>query len=359
MRIAIIGPAHPYKGGIAQHTTELAHRLTEAGHKVEIISWYKQWPFFYPGQQFVDQPEMPLHPGTQRALSWKNPAGWGKWGRKLRGYDHLIFIWWVPTFQGPPYLGILKAMGKKRPPTTIICHNVLPHSSKPGDKTLTKAVLKRCDQVIVHSQAQADIAAGLSKTPVTIIKLPLSLLPDIEKPAKQPGKNLLFFGFVRPYKGVDILLKALAKVPDVKLTIAGEIWGDPKIYTNLIEGLGLEDRVTLLNGYMTDREMANLIVRADAAVLPYKSGTASVNVVRTNAYGKPAIATRVGSLAAQIHDDLDGLLCEPDNVESLAKAIKHFYEPGVAQRLTKNVPKVSAEEDWQDYVQAVTAKITV
>lgn len=354
MRIAIIGPAHPYKGGIAQHTTELAHRLTAAGHDVDIISWRMQYPFFYPGQQFVDEPELPLHKNTKHVLSWRNPAGWAKWGKRLRAYDRVVFVWWVPTIHAPVYWGMLKALGKKRPPVTLICHNVLPHEPRPGDRKLTAAVLKRCDQVIVHGHSQAKLAEQLSGKPVTALPLPLPHLKISKKAKKGVTNELLFFGFVRPYKGVDVLLKALKQVPDINLTIAGEIWGDAKTYTKLIDELKLEDRVTLKNGYVPANQLAELITDADAVVLPYRSGTASWNVNMAFAYGTPVISTKVGSLSEQVRDGKDGILCEPDSVEWLAQAIKSFYEPGTPEKLRKNVPAISADNDWNRYVLAIT-----
>jgi glycosyltransferase involved in cell wall biosynthesis len=357
MKIAIIGPAHPYKGGIAQHTTELAHRLSAAGHQVELISWRTQYPFFYPGQQFVPdgKPELPLHPDTRRVLSWKNPIGWGRWGRHLRQFDQIILIWWVPTIQGPVYLSMLQALGKNRPPVTIICHNVLPHESRPGDRRLARAVLGRCQNVIVHSEAQAALAAELTKSQVITVNLPLILPKTSGQPLNKatPDGQLLFFGIIRPYKGVDILLKALAEVPDVKLTIAGEFWGDVKLYTDLIQKLGLEKRVTIQSGYVPADDLPQLISAADAVVLPYKEGTGSWNVSLVHAYGTPVIATTAGSLANQIHDGVDGLLCKPGDVESLAGAIQHFYEPGVAQKLKLGIQKPTTEADWQTYVQAL------
>jgi glycosyltransferase involved in cell wall biosynthesis len=356
MRIAIIGPSHPYKGGIAQHTTELAHHLSAAGHEVELISWRTQYPFFYPGQQFVVEPELPQHPGTRRVLSWRDPVGWARWGRRLRAFDRIILVWWVPTIQGPVYLGMLGALGRKRPPVTIICHNVLPHEPRPGDKKLARAVLSRCQQIIVHSADQAKLAAKLTDKLVRTVDLPLPLLQEAKKaPKKGISNQLLFFGFVRPYKGVDVLLRALATIPNIQLTIAGEIWGDFKVYTDLVDKLGLQDRVRIKNGYVPANELATLITEADAVVLPYKAGTGSWNVSMAHAYGAPVIATSVGSHETQIQNDIDGLLCEPDNISSLAGVIKHFYEPGVAKRLREAVPEVSSDTDWQRYVKAVTA----
>lgn len=357
MRIAIIGPAHPYKGGIAQHTTELAHRLTRAGHNVELISWRTQYPFFYPGQQFVpeDEPELPPHPGTKRVLSWRNPVGWVRWARRVRRFDRIIFVWWVPTIQGPVYLGMLKALGKKRPPAVIICHNVLPHEPRPGDRRLARAVLSRCERIIVHSDAQAAIAAELAGKPAVKVTLPLPSL-DIPKPQKKASvrKQLLFFGIVRPYKGVDVLLQALAKVPDVTLTIAGEFWGDPQKYLDLVDELGLRERVTIHDGYVPVNTLAEYIMAADVVVLPYKTGTGTTIASLAYTYGTPVIATKVGSLATQVRHEVDGLLCEPDNAASLTAAIKHFYEPGVAEHLQRGVPKISSDQDWQHYVRAVT-----
>ncbi len=357
MRIAIVGPTHPYKGGIVQHTTELAHRLTQAGHDVEIISWRTQYPFFYPGAQFVadNKPELPLHAGSKRVLSWKNPAGWARWGRHLRHFDRLIFVWWVPTIQGPVYLGMLSALGRKRPPLTLICHNVLPHEPRPGDRQLARRVLKKCELVVVHTGAQAQLASDLGARTVHTADLPLSLL---KRPSDKIGKSaagqLLFFGFVRPYKGVDVLLQALASLPEVRLTIAGEFWDDVRMYQRLIEELGLQKRVRILNGYIPAGDLAALISQADAVVLPYKEGTASWNVSLAHAYGTPVIATTAGSLGSQVRDGIDGFVCEPNNVTALANTMQRFYEPGVAKRLRKNIPPTTTDEDWALYVTACT-----
>ncbi|HYH36055.1 MAG TPA: glycosyltransferase, partial [Candidatus Saccharimonadales bacterium] len=307
-------------------------------------------------QQFVIEPELPEHPGTKRVLSWRNPAGWGRWGRRLRAFDKIILVWWVPTIQGPVYLGMLGALGRKRPPVTVICHNVLPHEPRPGDRKLARAVLSRCEEVIVHSPAQAELATELTNKPVRTLSLPLPHLKEIRKAGKKEvSGRLLFFGFVRPYKGVDVLLQALAAgPPDVKLTVAGEIWGNPQEYMTLIEELGLQKRVTLRNGYVPANELAELIAQADGVVLPYKTGTASWNVRMANLYGTPVIATKVGSHATQIRHDIDGLLCEPDNAASLTEAIRNFYTPGTPEKLRRNVPEVLADREWRQYVGAVT-----
>lgn len=359
MRIALIGPTHPYKGGIAHHTTELAHRLKKEGHDVDLISWSAQYPtLLYPGVQRApeDKPETEIFGSTSYPLSWKNPAGWLRVGQALRKYDVVIFVF-VTSIQAPAYLTMLRAMGKKHGQVVALCHNVLPHERKFFDIPLTRAVLKRVDQVLVHTPEQAKLAKTLTKATVTVAGLPPHL------PAKPHGSHdanlkhhLLFFGLVRKYKGVDVLLRALAEVPDAYLTIAGEIWGGTDSFEQLIEELHLQDRVKLLAGYVPSQQIPELFAEADALVLPYRSGTGTQNISLAFAHGIPVIATSVGAMAKQVRDGVDGLLCKPDNVESLAKAIQHFYEPGVAAKLRKNLPKITGDAEWQAYIEGLLAE---
>ncbi len=353
MRIAIVGPTSPYKGGIAQETTELAHRLQAAGHSVEVVSWKVMYPkLLYPGDQFVPsgKGEGRLFANASRQLDWKNPAGWWRQGRRLRNYDHVIFVWWVPTFQGPAYLTMLKALGATN--TSLVAHNVLPHEPRPGDKVLTKAVFSRVGQIITHTDELAQLAQKFTAKPVIVVPLPLALPGS--GAARRPAKlthQLLFFGIVRPYKGLDVLLRALAQTTDVKLHIAGEIW-DLKSYQKLIAELDLTKRVSLQAGYVSDNDLPELFAASDALVLPYRSGTGSQHVAIAHSYGLPVIATSVPAFAKQIRHGYDGLLCQPDDDASLARAITEFYKPGVAQKLQRGIPKLSADQQWADYVAA-------
>ena len=360
MKIAIVGPTHPYKGGIPQHTTELAHRFAQAGDEVEIISWRNQYPFFYPGVQFVPEGKLELKPftNTRRVLSWRNPIGWWQWAKRLKHYDEVIFVWWVPTIQGPVYLNMLQALGKKGPSTVLICHNVLQHAAGPVDERLARAVLNRVDTVVVHSDAQAELAQRLTTTPVVTLTMAAHLpgSPTTTKPHDKLYGNLLFFGLVRRYKGVDVLLQALAIVPDVSLTIAGEMWGKNKQeLEQLIQKLNLEQRVKLRPGYVPADAIAGLFAKADALVLPYRSGTATQNTDLAFAHSIPVIATRVGSIPDRLHDGVDSLLCDADDPISLGAAIRRFYEPGVAHKLSQHIPATNADRDWNTYVHALSS----
>jgi glycosyltransferase involved in cell wall biosynthesis len=365
MRIALVGPAHPYKGGGARHTTELAHRLAAAGHDVIIVSWRAQYPTrLYPGQQTVDVPEGPPYPRTRRRLAWYRPDGWLLAGRGLRTADLVVFALITPL-QVPAYLAILAALrGQAR--TAVICHNVLPHERRPGDVSLTKGLLKRADLVITHSAAQAAQAKAL--VPAASVRtvaipphLPATGLPDqgterTEVPAPAHC-NLLFFGIVRPYKGLDVLLRALARAPShVTLTVAGEFWSDITEMEYLIADLGVRDRVTLRPGYVPADQISGLFAAADALVLPYREATASQNALLAFAHGVPVITTTAGALAEAVRDGVDGLTCAPGDEEDLLRALMEFSDPLVARRLRAGVRVVDPEPGWAAYLRVLLAR---
>ena len=187
MRIALVGPAHPYKGGGARHTTELAHRLAAAGHDVIIESWRAQYPsLLYPGQQTVDTPEGWPYPRTYRRLAWYRPDGWLAAGRRLRTADLVIFALLTPL-QAPSYVSVLTALGPRRPRTMVICHNVLPHERRPADVVLIRTLLSRVDTAIVHSAEQAAQARDLAPdVPIVVARMPPHL------PAARPGPERSF-----------------------------------------------------------------------------------------------------------------------------------------------------------------------
>lgn len=360
MKIAIVGPAHPYSGGSAQHTTELAHRLVATGHQVSLQSWRSQYPTaLYPGQPTVDQPEVPLFPDTARSLAWYRPDGWWLTARRLgRRFDAVLLAVFT-SVQVPVYLTMAITARRNGCRVVALCHNVLPHESHRFDKPLMGALLRHCDAVLVHSPAEAAIAAGLARTPVEIAALPLHL-PHASPPAAaaaavRPVRHrLLFFGIVRRYKGLDLLLRALAETkPEISLTVAGEIWADKAELLALISQLQLGDRVTLSNGYVPAAEVPAYFASADALVLPYRSGTASQNALVALQFGIPVIATRAGAVAAAVCDGVNGILCAPADVADLARAISHLYEPGTLEKLRRGVLAPDTAAGWERYIAAV------
>jgi glycosyltransferase involved in cell wall biosynthesis len=383
VRIALIGPAHPYKGGGARHTTELARWLSDAGHDVVLESWSHQYPAgLYPGgQQTVDVAEGEPFPGTRRELSWRNPIGWWRAGRRLRDRDLVVFALLIPP-QAVPYLTILSGLqaklpgargGKPTPRTVVICHNVAPHESRPADQQLVRWLLRRAGAALTHSDKEAARARELAPAAlVTAARMPphlpaaaaavppgdhsASAVLTGSQPAESPAATrLLFFGIVRPYKGLDVLLRTMARGPEqVTLTVAGEFWGKAEAETRaLITELGLTSRVTLRPGYVAADQIPALFDAADALVLPYRTATSSQNAWLAFEYGKPVVVTRAGTLADAVRDGVDGLVCEPDDEDDLLRALVRFSAPGEASRLRSGVQAADPGRYWKEYLDAL------
>ena len=364
MRIALVGPAHPYKGGGARHTTELAHHLAAAGHDVIIESWRAQYPSrLYPGQQTVNVPEGEPYPRTLRRLAWYRPDGWLAEGRRLRPADLVVFALLTPL-QVPAYLTIMARLGRT-PRTAVICHNVLPHERRPGDVPLTRSLLTRAGTVITHSAAQAAQARELA--PAATVRT-VAMPPHLPAPARPTQgteragvsapahTRLLFFGIVRPYKGLDVLLRALAQAPPhVTLTVAGEFWGDITKMDNLIAELGLAGRVTLRPGYVPADQIPALFGAADALVMPYREATASQNALLAFAHGVPVITTTAGALAEPVRDGVDGLTCAPGDAGDLLRVLIQISDPEVLRRLRAGIPAVDPDRGWTGYLRVLLA----
>ena len=379
MRIALIGPAHPYKGGGARHTTELAHWLAEAGHEVVLESWNRQYPAgLYPGgRQTVDVPEGEPFPGTRRDLSWRNPAGWVAAGRRLRDQDLILFALLIPP-QAIPYLAIMAGLRGGRPGrhprrTVVICHNVLPHESRPADEQLTRLLLRRAGAALTHSLAEAARARALAPdAEVRVARMPPHLpaaapavtlngppgavnLAEFNRKGSPGPCRLLFFGIVRPYKGLDVLLRAVARAPrHVTLTVAGEFWGKAEVETRALIGqLGLGGRVTLRPGYVPADQIPGLFAGTDALVLPYRTATSSQNAWLAFEYGVPVVATRAGTLADAVRDGVDGVVCEPGDEDDLLRALLRISAPGEATRLRAAVQAADPGGYWDAYLGAL------
>jgi D-inositol-3-phosphate glycosyltransferase len=374
-RIALVGPTHPYKGGIAQHTTALAHRLAEAGYAVELVSWSEQYPRrLYPGEQRVadpERPESPIFPRTSYPLSWRRPDSWWRAGRRLRAAADCVVVVVVSPVQVPAYLVLLRALGR-RTPVIALCHNVLPHEPRRMDAPLVRALLRRADGVLVHTPAERERALGLLSNPSskaareTISKVAVATMapffnasptsPIAHAPERPPRRRLLFFGLVRPYKGLDVLIEALAKgPPDVTLTVAGEFWTPVEEARAQAEALGVADRLEIRPGYVAAEDVPALFAGVDALVLPYRAGTATQNVELAFTHGLPVVVTRAGSMALAVRDGIDGLVIPAGDAVALSAALRRLYEPGVLATLRASVQPPASDSLWESYVSRVVS----
>jgi glycosyltransferase involved in cell wall biosynthesis len=355
VRIAIVGPTHPYKGGIAQHTTLLAHHLRAAGHDVSIESWSRQYPErLYPGQQRLDEVEGEPFPFVRAELAWNRPDSWWRVGSRLgRTVDGVLIVQTTPI-QLPAYLVLARSAARSGARVGVIAHNVLPHERRPWDEMLTRVFLGRVDGIVVHSVDEGEVAAGLGSHNIVVAALPF-FFPHRGSPGNgERTDTLLFAGFVRDYKGLDDLFVALSQDPGgPRLLVVGEHWGDDAELHGRVRELGLVERVELRLRYVSVQELSDAFRQADALVSPYRSGTGSVFPRIAFQHGVPVVATTVGDLPAQVRDTVDGLLVPPNDPSALAGAIEQLYAEDTLARLRANVRPPDIAEEWNRYVVAV------
>ena len=343
-RIAIIGPAHPLRGGLATFNQRLAEQFIKEGDECELISFSLQYPaVFFPGKtQFSDE-AAPVGLKIIPIINSINPANWLIVGRKLctEKFDIIIVRFWIP-FMGPA-LGTILRHAKKNGHTKIICiaDNIIPHEHRAGDRHFTRYFLKACDAFITMSdKVLTDLRQFEKAKPAQLVEHPLydNFGEKISKAkARQflkldPDKKIiLFFGFIRKYKGLDLLLKAMTeqviKDENITLLIAGEFYEDEKPYLQMIKDLGISKSVILKNNFIADNEVKYYLCAADVLIQPYRNATQSGVTPLAYHFEKPMVVTNVGGLPFLVPHKKVGLVCEPTPA-SIAKSIIEFYQLG-------------------------------
>lgn len=368
MRICLIGPTYPYRGGIAHYTTLLAQHLAqEPAHEHLLISFSRQYPsWLYKGSSDRDTSRHPLRAEAEYLLDPLNPLSWRRTWRRIGAWqpELVVMFWWVP-FWAPAWSLIARAIKRMRPAPRLvyICHNVLPHEAGRLDHLALRAALAPADTLIAHAESEAaELRRFFPGTPVAVTPLPTfagvgaeaASLP-VEAPSDRP--LLLFCGFVRPYKGLDILLDALPQVlaqQPVHLLVAGEFWDDETNYRQQISRLNLDEYVTIDNRYIPDEELSAYLQAADVVVLPYRTATQSAVVQLAFGHGRPVITTNVGGLAEAVEDGRTGLVVPPENVMALAGAIQHYIQAGLQPQFEANIANNSSSFAWGVLVEALT-----
>jgi glycosyltransferase involved in cell wall biosynthesis len=341
--VVIIGPAHPLRGGLATFNQRLALAFHEAGHRCSIWSFSLQYPsFLFPGKtQYSDEPapELEIH----SHINSVNPLNWIRMGKRLARErpDIIVVRYWLP-FMGPA-LGTILRRVRKNKHTRIICiaDNVLPHEKRFGDRMFTKYFLKAPHAFITMSEkVMKDLKTFEPDKPARLVTHPLydnfgKIIPaEIAKAHLGiPGsdKIILFFGFIRKYKGLDILLQAMADEriaqQGIRLLVAGEFYEDEKKYQELIDSLGIRDRLILKTDFIPDSEVKYFLCAADAVIQPYRNATQSGVTPLAYHFEKPMVVTNVGGLPDLVPDGRAGLVVEP-NPSSIAEGILRFYQLG-------------------------------
>ena len=359
--VTLVGPTHPYTGGISQHTTRLALELENRGIDVVVESWANQYPTrLRPGTQRVPRssPEIGIPGRIREKLTWWNIASW--WAAGVRARSSTILVLSLPTPFHALIYRVLIAGAKRLPQIIVIGHNIVAHERRVWDKPQMKAILHHANQVIVHGDQEAREALylGVPSGKISQLRLPSPWMnPELHdtSPYAAEAPTALFFGIIREYKGFDVLLDAMALVPGVRLVAAGEIWSNEEEIHQRIRSHRLESRVSLENRYISPTEFPALFASCDFVVLPYRSGTGSIVKDLAFAYGKPVVATTAGSISVGIIDGFNGALAQPGSAHSLAGALRRALKPGVLSEWTQAVREQRNEQDalWERYCKAV------
>ncbi|MBO6112596.1 MAG: glycosyltransferase [Lachnospiraceae bacterium] len=357
-KIAVVGPVYPYKGGIS-HYTGLLVRALKKRYEVYTVSYKMQYPrlLFRKEQRDYENDSFKIE-DAEFLINTANPFNISKCAGHINGLkpDLVIIQWWHPYFS-PCYRILAKKLKAK---VMFICHNVFPHERFPLDRALTKTVLKNGDFFILHSKKEADELLGIVKD----AKYAINMHPtysafkmdkkDKDDTTSHEGLKLLFFGFVRPYKGLKILLKAMEALPDVvKLIVVGDFGGSRPEYDGLIEKGGLKERVTIREGYVPDKEVGEYFENCDAVVLPYIDATQSGIAQIAFGFEKPVIATNAGGLPEVVTDSKTGVLCEANDADSLTEAIKRFSALRNEIDFAANIKEDSGRFSWEHMVNTI------
>jgi len=354
-KIVFIGPVFPYRGGIAQHSTMVARELADLSELL-VLSFSRQYPkFLYPGETDQDSTYVDCsEENTEYMIDSLNPFTWQKAVNKVLdfGAEKVILPWWTIYFV-PCFSYMLVQFRRKKIDIVFICHNVIEHESSIWKKKLSEAVLKMGSAFIVHSNTDREnLLEFLPDAKVNMHHHPLYdhfPLPRGEF-ERRKSLELLCYGFIRPYKGIDILVDAMSRVKrdDVQLTIAGEAWyeGDA-IHTKVTE-LDLEDKIELRLYYHSDQETAELFSRADIVVLPYRSATGSGVIPIAYYYNKPVLVTKVGGLVDVVEECVTGIFVPPENPELLAAAIDRLSSEE-CNAMSMNINQYIKDWTWESF----------
>ena len=364
MKIVFLSTFYPFRGGIAQFSAHL-YREAEKKHDVEAVTFTRQYPkLLFPGKtQLVSKNDTADKIPSKRWLDSINPFTYISTARKIRNLhpDLIISRYWMSFFA--PSFGWILGKQEKKTIRLAILDNVIPHERRFFDDTFNRFFLNRNDGFIVMSeQVQKDLLFYLPKAKHILIphpiynhfgeKIPKTIALQKLGISECSGKKvLLFFGIIRDYKGLDILLNALSLLDETYiLVIAGEVYGSFEKYTNIIKEKKLKKKVKLFNQYIDDSEVTNFFSAADVCVLPYRSATQSGITNISYHFEVPVISTNVGGLAETITHGRTGLIAEEVNEKALVKQIKNFYEIYNPKEFTQNIQLYNNENSWENYV---------
>jgi len=368
MKIVIISTAYPLRGGIAHYVSLLYHHLSER-HDVSVITFTRQYPkILFPGKSQDEVSDQTSELPSVQVIDTLNPFTWRKAGRISASMspDLIIFKYWMPFFA--PAFGVTARVAKKKSGCKVlfICDNVLPHERTPVDKALTSWLFKAGDCFIVQSKSvEKDLLSVVSLPKYKLVPHPVYEIfgAPVDKTEarnklgiRQDEHVALFFGYIRKYKGLHILLdaaKEVLKKIGFKLIVAGEFYENEEGYRKQIQELSLQENVKVVNDYIPNNEVTKYFSAADVVVLPYIDATQSGIVQIAYNFNKPVITTNVGGLAEVVDDGKTGLVVSPNSSDELASAIISFFTENLALKFSEAVSEKKKLYSWDNMVNAI------
>lgn len=361
-KIVIVGTAYPFRGGLASFNERLALQFQNEGHDIEIYTFTLQYPnFLFPGKSQFSEEAAPQNLSIKRKVNSVNPFNWLKIGNELKKMkaDIVIFKYWLP-FMGPCFGTIARRIKKNRKTKIVtILDNVIPHESRFGDKMFTRYFLRPIDSFISMSRSvENDLATFNKVKPRDYNPHPLfdNFGPLMEqKKAKEllkldPEFNyILFFGIIRDYKGLDLLLEAYSRTNHeankTKLLIAGEYYSNEEKYQSLIEKLELEKDTIIVNKFIKDSEVGQYFCAADLIAQPYKSATQSGVTQIAYHFETPILVTNVGGLPEMVPHNKVGYVTSQE-IDDIAKHLDLFYSESQKTHFRENIKEEKKKYSW-------------
>lgn len=368
MKITILSTAYPLRGGIS-HFVGLLYKELARNNEVSVITFKRQYPsILFPGKSQLESGDTVEKIPSEILVDSINPFNWIMVGNKIKNDspDLLIFKYWIPFFA--PCFGTISRIAKKNSKTKVltICDNVIPHEKKPGDTATTKYFFKYVDYfVLLSKKVQVDLLKLKPDAKNKIFSHPIysnfGKSADKKEARKflslpEDEKLILFFGFIRDYKGLDVLLEAMSMLkskPDIKLIIAGEYYSNKEKYNKIINALELQNQLYLFTDFIPTSEVKYYFSACDAVILPYRDATQSGIVQIAMNFHKPVIATNVGGLAEVISDNSTGFIVKKESPQDLASAIENFYRQNKEEQFISNIIKETDKYSWSKFTEGL------
>lgn len=367
MKIVIVGTASPLRGGIAHYNALLYKHLSKR-HDVGIVTFSRQYPtFLFPGKTQEEQGNRENAIPSEQLIDSINPWTWFTAAKAIisKKPDLLIFKYWLPFFG--PCFGTIARLVRRRTGAKVlfICDNIIPHERRIGDRVFTRYAFGAVDSFIVQSGAvEKELNAFLPGARYALVAHPVyeifgSGYAKNEARTKlgiTAERVILFFGYVRRYKGLHVLIDAMPSILKsmrVKLLVVGEFYDDEHKYRRQIAERGLQNDIIVHSDYVPNDEVGLYFSAADVVVLPYISATQSGIVQIAYQFDKPVIATDVGGLAEVVLDGRTGFIVRPESPEEVADAVTRFYDEGREKEFGRNVQEEKKKYSWENLVQAI------